>query len=336
MNNIIIILLTFFIAKTAVAQDPHFTQYFASPLTLNPANTGKGYGAIRAALNTRSQWVALGVPFITSTASLDFKLKSEAVSEIDTWGAGLLLLNDKTGNNGSKTNYVGFSTSYHKGLDEEGYRQIGLGIQVGFMNKTLDFNKLQFGNQLTNLGYNSSLPSNETVANPNLRYTDINVGVMYSDAPNEDIAYNIGASYYHVNKPNEKFQSISTPIPTRLCIHATGYKNVSEAIRLHASGLYMKQGNISEVNVGSALAFNLNNDWEEKPTTIFAGTWYRVNEAFSPYFGLEFNNMHFGFSYDLNASNLESLINKRGGLEVSLVYNYSNSGGGKGIPCPKF
>jgi len=37
------------------AQDPHFSQFFASPLTINPANTGNFSGSLRAALNSRTQ-----------------------------------------------------------------------------------------------------------------------------------------------------------------------------------------------------------------------------------------------------------------------------------------
>ena len=41
------------------AQDVHFTQYFTSPLTLNPAMTGLVPDDIRAAANYRTQWTAV-------------------------------------------------------------------------------------------------------------------------------------------------------------------------------------------------------------------------------------------------------------------------------------
>jgi len=54
------------------AQDPHFSQFFASPLTLNPAFTGKFDGTVRAAGNYRNQWPAFNDVYTTFTASVDF------------------------------------------------------------------------------------------------------------------------------------------------------------------------------------------------------------------------------------------------------------------------
>ena len=46
------------LTTTALAQDPHFTQYFTSPLTLNPALTGLVQGDLRFAANYRQQWAS--------------------------------------------------------------------------------------------------------------------------------------------------------------------------------------------------------------------------------------------------------------------------------------
>jgi hypothetical protein len=55
---------------TAVsAQDPNFSQFFASPLTLNPALTGKFDGVYRVAGNYRNQWPTIYNAFTTYTAS---------------------------------------------------------------------------------------------------------------------------------------------------------------------------------------------------------------------------------------------------------------------------
>src|SRR5688500_12258614 len=59
------------LAATASAQDPNFSQFFVSPLTLNPAMTGKFNGDFRLAGNYRDQWPAITKAFITSTASFD-------------------------------------------------------------------------------------------------------------------------------------------------------------------------------------------------------------------------------------------------------------------------
>src|SRR3982751_3033452 len=56
------------------AQDPKFSQYFAAPLSLNPAFTGFFDGDYRIAANTRQQWGNLGDPYNTYSVSGDVKL----------------------------------------------------------------------------------------------------------------------------------------------------------------------------------------------------------------------------------------------------------------------
>ena len=59
------ILITFLLIVTAnvlKAQDIHFSQYFNSPLSLNPAQTGNFDGNWRIVGNTRDQWRALNYP----------------------------------------------------------------------------------------------------------------------------------------------------------------------------------------------------------------------------------------------------------------------------------
>ncbi|HNA97235.1 MAG TPA: type IX secretion system membrane protein PorP/SprF, partial [Chitinophagaceae bacterium] len=57
MKKIVFTLLTCVaLVSVSNAQDPNFSQFFASPLTLNPALTGKFDGTFRVAGNFRNQW----------------------------------------------------------------------------------------------------------------------------------------------------------------------------------------------------------------------------------------------------------------------------------------
>jgi hypothetical protein len=60
--------------NTINAQDPHFSQYFMSPLTINPALAGTGYGKFRLMSNFRSQWQIGGTPYSSYTLGLDANL----------------------------------------------------------------------------------------------------------------------------------------------------------------------------------------------------------------------------------------------------------------------
>src|SRR5215217_3760908 len=129
------------------AQDPNFSQFFASPLTLNPALTGKFDGDFRFAANYRNQWPTINNAFTTYTVSADAGILKNRISEVDQFGVGVMGLRDQSGNGVIKYDYVAFSTAYHKGLDEDGFNQIGAGFQATFATKKLDVTSLKFEDQ---------------------------------------------------------------------------------------------------------------------------------------------------------------------------------------------
>src|ERR1700743_2859484 len=92
---ILALLVTFFVLP-GKAQDPGFSQFFASPLSLNPALTGKFNGVLRVAGNYRNQWPAINNAFITSTISIDAPILANKLPVNDTWGIGFLAMNHKT------------------------------------------------------------------------------------------------------------------------------------------------------------------------------------------------------------------------------------------------
>ncbi|MEY4885315.1 MAG: hypothetical protein RL151_624, partial [Bacteroidota bacterium] len=117
------------------AQDPHFSQFFTSPLTLNPALTGLFDGDFRVAGNFRNQWPTINNAFKTGTASIDFSLLKDNIPENDRWSIGLLALNDRSVNRILNNNHYSVSTAYHKGLDENGYHQLTIGFQGTYTSK---------------------------------------------------------------------------------------------------------------------------------------------------------------------------------------------------------
>ena len=127
-----------FFGFSAKAQDPHFSQFFASPLTLNPALTGKFDGTLRVAGNYRNQWPAFNNVYTTYTLSVDFPILKSKLPDYDTWGVGILALNDQAGAGVLTNTYLGLSTSYHKALDENGFQQLGIGFQGTYGQKRLN------------------------------------------------------------------------------------------------------------------------------------------------------------------------------------------------------
>src|SRR5260221_14329455 len=62
----LLVIATLLLAGNSIhAPDPGFSQFFSSPLTLNPALTGKFNGVVRAAGNHRHQRTAIKQSLIT-------------------------------------------------------------------------------------------------------------------------------------------------------------------------------------------------------------------------------------------------------------------------------
>jgi type IX secretion system PorP/SprF family membrane protein len=334
------VILFLFLAYSVKAQDPNFSQFFVSPLSLNPALTGKFNGDFRIAGNYRDQWPTINKAFVTSTLSLDLPLLRQKLNPIDTWGIGIMTLSDKSANGILSTNTISVSTSYHKGLDENGMHQIGVGFQGTFSTKRLDGTRLNFEDELDQFG-GWSIPSGETVNDRNLNfdYADFSMGVLYNGSTNGVNNFYAGLSAYHLNKPRETFTGdIYYTLEPRITFNAGTALPVGDGSRkVYLSTLYSNQAGAQNFVAGAAAGLSLN-DEPENPSELFLGVWTRfnnVNDAIIPYAGLEFNGIRIGASYDVNVSSLKTGSQRRGGIEVSLIY-IKRKPGYKPLPCPKF
>src|SRR5438045_5184896 len=105
MKKTILLIALIVSVITMKAQDPHFSQFFASPLTLNPAFTGKFDGQFRLAANHRDQWPSIPKAYVTTSASVDFGLLKSKIPEGDVFGIGISALSDQSADAALKLNY---------------------------------------------------------------------------------------------------------------------------------------------------------------------------------------------------------------------------------------
>lgn len=323
------------------AQDPHFSQFFASPLTLNPAFTGKFEGIWRLAANRRDQWRSIPNAYVTTSASVDFPIMKNKIPEGDVFGVGISGLTDASANGALKLNYGSVSLSYHKALDESGYNTIGAGFQGTYSNLLLDTRQLFFEDELTQNGFVQGT-SNDYLGNTALtngnnarNYFDMNAGILYSGSSNGENNYYFGISMYHINRPKLSFkQNNNWYLTNRATIHGGGSFPISDVVGINVSFIQQFQNKASETVLGGTLSFNANGD-DEKPTNVYVGSWMRVNDAIIPYLGLEIGGLRIGATYDVNISGLKSATNSAGGAEFSIIY-IKRPPESKGIPCPRF
>ncbi len=330
-NNIILLFFCLFWLKTT-AQDPHFSQYFSSPLTLNPAMTGYFKGDYRLAANFRQQWWSVGDPFRTSTISYDTKLLQTKVNDNDILAAGIMGLYDQSLSGGFKSVNASASFAYHKMVDENGEDNLGIGFQATYSSRVIDIGKLNFASQFNGSGFDTNLPTNESFVNTRRSYFYLNAGIIYSHKTSTNEFY-LGGSFYHLTRPNTSFlKNEKFNLPVRFTAHAGSRFNIGEnGNELFIGGLFMEQAGATEKSLGVAYGYNVNDE-----VKVYGGSWYRFGDAILPYFGFSYNDFQLGCSYDIINSSLKNYSRKNGSFEVSMklqvtkpINYYTNYKGGR-------
>jgi type IX secretion system PorP/SprF family membrane protein len=331
------------ITNVVAAQDPSYSQFFASPLTLNPALTGKFNGDLRIAGNYRNQWPTVNNAYITSSVSVDMPILQDKIREGDRWGLGMMAMTDKTANGILTSNYFALSTAYHKTLDENGWHTIGVGFQATYANRTLDGPRLHFLDGLQIDGTwlpSASEPVNLQVVTAS--YVNMNAGILYNGSLDGNNEVYFGVAMYNINQPKASFLGANDiTIPNRLTIHGGGYfPSPSTGTTWYVSGLYNKQATASEVVLGGALEIQASTE-EDKLVNVYIGSWVRLNnvsDALIPYVGLDYGSFNLGMSYDVNVSAFKTASESQGGVEISLIYIFKKStdGGRSEVKCPRF
>lgn len=292
--------------------DPHFSQYYAYPLWLNPALTGAIDGDYRVSGNYRNQWSNITKAFSTAGVSADFVTNKNL-------NLGLNILNQSAGDAGY--NYLNaYASVAYTGIrfGSQGYQRLVLGLQAGVLNRRFDRSKFQFGDQWNPItGYNPSNATGETISRNSSLVFDAGAGALFYDGdPGKNINPFLGFSAFHLTRPDDPFVAGSKQqLPIRWAVHGGLRFTVSEVLSITPNALYMKQSNQDEKMVGAYAQIKANTF-----TDLLVGMNYRFNDAASPFVGFHYQNMTIGISYDANTSKLGSLANASNAFEISLSF----------------
>lgn len=305
--------------ERACAQDLHFSQFFNSPLTTNPANTGFiPDGDYRLGLNYRNQWSSvMTVPYKTMSVYGDVQLMRDRF-ETGWIGAGGVLLRDVAGSGNLTSTKVYGSIAYHQML---GYSSLlSLGFNVGWANKQINTANLKFPDQFDGQFFDNKLPTGVMLNRNNISYLDMQVGMNYAYFPTERVYVNAGFSAHHINRPEESFFESDGVTDSRVPVRAIGFLNASLLLNeqwiLNPNIYYTRQAGASELVAGANAHYNLSGDGEY---LLIGGLYYRHKESVIPLIGLGYKDYTFSFTYDATMSTMRSFNNSRGAFEFSLV-----------------
>jgi len=305
-------------------QDPHFTQFYANPLYLNPAFAGVNI-CPRVILNYRDQWPRLSGTFVTYNASYDQHI--EGISG----GLGFFVMQDRAGQGVINTTNVNAIYSYRLVINRK--FSVKSGLQLSYFQKKLDWGKLTFGDMIDPRdGF--VYTTHEVQPKLNKGFVDFSAGFLgYSEE------YFMGFAVHHLTQPEEGFIGDSK-LPMRITVHGgavipfekrrRGKRNIKDA-SFSPNILYMKQRDFEELNYG----FYVNK------YPIVGGLWYRQSfsnsDAFVVLIGFQQTMFKIGYSYDLTVSKLS---NASGGAhELSFTWQFDCRPKKKklrAISCPSF
>ena len=342
INNKILLffIATFFAVGSVQSQDIHFTQFYASPLTLNPSFTGYFDGDWRVTAIYRNQWRAIGgFPFKTVSVGFDCPIRfySEQIN------VGIVLLNDQSGVVNLTTNRVYGNISYIK---KKGRSTIGIGMQPGYVVEGYDVSKYSFNEQF-DIGnresmFNKGLPNYENGYNKNISFFDLNAGAFLNYQVSKGFAPRFGYTIFHITRPNRSFKEVksdTTRFGIRNVFQLSAVINLGESTRLKPNILDMYEKGATEFLGGMNVEQDLSNPVFKYAWIggMFRYGWNGTFDASSAIVGVNIKNFDLGFSYDFNLSSLKQATNMRGAWEVSLIYISRNTKPKKlKIPCDRF
>jgi type IX secretion system PorP/SprF family membrane protein len=317
------------VSFSSFSQDIHFSNMDYSPMTLNPGLAGANYD-LQAISNYRTQWNAVpgAAPFSTIAVSADMRLNPNKRQRSGNIALGINFFNDQAGVNRISTNNVALSLAYHLFVGDKS--TVGLGLQSGFGQRTLDAANGMWGSQYDGLTYNAALPSGENLGSPSFSFLDAGAGFVYtygSDESrmraNDNVKVNAGYAVFHVNRPNFSFTGGDDNLYMRHSIFANASIGVGSTNYAIEPGVYTQlQGPSAEILMGSDIRVLLKEGSKVtgniQRTSVAMGVYYRNRDAVVSRIMFNYAGMAIGFSYDFNISSLTEVTNARGGAEFFL------------------
>ena len=305
-------------------QDVHFSQFFSSPLTLNPASAGMIEEDIRTIMNYRRQWGSISEPFVTMAASVDMPLMKK--SNRGMFGLGANFFKDDAGLSQISTSKYGLSLAYH--LDISGSLSkhfLSVGFQGNMIQRSIKYDDLTWNDQWNGTTFDQQITTIDQLGGTSVNALDLSAGIhwYYKKANNKKVF--AGLSLAHLNSPNVGFNE-SSLLLKKYTFHGGGEFPIDKKRSSFVPNfVFVKQGPNQYLDLGGEFKYALQENSKftnyKNEAYITLGPYLRWGDAAYVVSRFYWNSLSIGLSYDLNLSNLTTATNGLGGLEVMLGYN---------------
>lgn len=298
------------------AQDIHYSQFYSSPLNLNPSLTGDFDGDLRFCGNHKSQWRSFANAYSTFSASAEWGFINP-IKEFGRIGIGFQFNSDIAGDANFGTNHYKLSLAYIFPIRDSSFI-ISIGGNGALTQHGINFNLLNFGSQYDGGSYNPTLPVNEIIDFDEYSYFDFSAGFNFKWIYNPSFQIDYGFSANHLNTPNKSFfEERNISLPIKYLYHGKALWNVKDDLWLEPMFMVMHQQKYLEINFGSLFRIEYN---PMGLKYMYAGAIMRARDAGIFVLGGNYQNINIAISYDVNLSKLTTISRGRGGIEISLIY----------------
>jgi type IX secretion system PorP/SprF family membrane protein len=291
--NIAFLFLVLITYPVLSQQDPLSSQYMFNTMTYNPGIAGTS-GMICATAVNRQQWIGFsGAPSTTvfniSAPVSPFRIKS---------GVGLLIESDNIGFDKD----INLSAVYSYLMDL-GQGKLGIGINLGMINKTLDPKwQIPAGDAHTPASGDPLIPESKE----SFVAFDAGFGLYYKAEK-----YYASLSVTHLNQPKFKFTK-GLPYVSRHYYLTGGYtlQLANPSLEVLPSFFVFSDGKAAQFTLTSLIRYN---------KKVWGGVSYRAGDALVGIVGLElFNGIRLGYAYDFTISDMRK--NSSGSHEFMVNY----------------
>jgi type IX secretion system PorP/SprF family membrane protein len=311
-----------FIQSNVWAQDEHLSQFYQNEAAINPSFTGNTDGAWRLSANSKKQWGSVAAPFSTSVFFVDGNFISTRKM---SFAGGLGFVADKAGNANFKSRHVLLNLASKIKMNRN--QDFAAGIQVGYIQKSIDINDFSWDAQYNGKNYDASLNNRETANPTTFNNFGIAAGLAYLIKLDNYKKLKFGISAFHLNANKNSFYNVdSEKLYARFSFFINGeFAKPKTNMAYLPSLLIQKQGPSYMLVPGMLMSYRMGYDSRttnyNSSSALMWGFHYRFGDAIIPSIHFEYHRkLRAGISYDINLSQLTPASKSRGGVEISLNY----------------
>ena len=276
-------------------------------------------------------------PYTTISGSADFGLFRDKLNK-DIFGLGIVFGNDRQ--TILRTNKLDLSAAYHKSIGYKKQHYFSAGLQIGFIQRSVDMNNLYFGSQFEEDRFDLSKPTLEQFSSNKFIKPDFNLGVFWTSSLNKDkIGIFAGASAFNLFLPNQSFLFSNYERSMRFVIYSGASFQIKKFMMIIPNTLFALQSKNIDWNIGSNFAFNISEKRYAFNSSVLFGVFYDGNGLISTNVGIQHKGFMAMLGYDADlVKDINKAVKSVGAMEVSIIYT------GKSIKsmvyqplfCPKF